>query len=217
MSNMLKTTATSNPWNLPNAITMARILAVPFFIWSLVSFADNESPLRWISELIFIVIMASDGIDGAIARKRGIVTDLGKLLDPIADKALLGGALVTLSILGEIAWWVTIVILVRELGITVYRLVVVNQQVSVPRHIRRPVRAAVHRVEQGGVAQWDGAEQSAAALRGRLAFVKMVHAQEGRALLRRLLQAGAVTEAGLEGAQAAEQNPLTEDGDETQA
>jgi CDP-diacylglycerol--glycerol-3-phosphate 3-phosphatidyltransferase len=129
MSNMLKTTATSNPWNLPNAITMARILAVPFFIWSLVSFADNESPLRWISELIFIVIMASDGIDGAIARKRGIVTDLGKLLDPIADKALLGGALVTLSILGEIAWWVTFVILVRELGITVYRLVVVNQQV----------------------------------------------------------------------------------------
>lgn len=129
MTNMLKTTATSNPWNLPNAITMARILAVPFFIWSLVSFSDNESPLRWISELIFIVIMASDGIDGAIARKRGIVTDLGKLLDPIADKALLGGALVTLSILGEIAWWVTIVILVRELGITVYRLVVVNQQV----------------------------------------------------------------------------------------
>jgi CDP-diacylglycerol--glycerol-3-phosphate 3-phosphatidyltransferase len=126
---MLKTTATSNPWNLPNAITMARILAVPFFIWSLVSFSDNESPLRWISELIFVVIMASDGIDGAIARKRGIVTDLGKLLDPIADKALLGGALVTLSILGEIAWWVTIVILVRELGITVYRLVVVNQRV----------------------------------------------------------------------------------------
>jgi CDP-diacylglycerol--glycerol-3-phosphate 3-phosphatidyltransferase len=129
MSNMLKTTATSNPWNLPNAITMARILAVPFFIWSLVSFSDNESPLRWFSELIFIVIMASDGVDGAIARKRGIVTDLGKLLDPIADKALLGGALVTLSILGEIAWWVTIVILVRELGITVYRLVVVNQKV----------------------------------------------------------------------------------------
>ena len=129
MSNMLKTTATNNPWNLPNAITIARILAVPFFIWSLVAVSNNESPLRWVSELIFIVIMASDGIDGAIARKRGIVTDLGKLLDPIADKALLGGALVTLSVLGEIAWWVTIVILVRELGITVYRLIVVNQEV----------------------------------------------------------------------------------------
>jgi CDP-diacylglycerol--glycerol-3-phosphate 3-phosphatidyltransferase len=85
--------------------------------------------MRWVSVLIFIIIMASDGVDGAIARKRGIVTDLGKLLDPIADKALLGGALVTLSILGEIAWWVTILILVRELGITVYRLVVVNQKV----------------------------------------------------------------------------------------
>lgn len=129
MSNMLKTTATSKPWNLPNAITMARILAVPFFIWSLVGVSNDESPMRWVSVLIFIVIMASDGVDGAIARKRGIVTDLGKLLDPIADKALLGGALVTLSILGEIAWWVTIVILVRELGITVYRLVVVNQKV----------------------------------------------------------------------------------------
>lgn len=129
MTSMLKTTATNNPWNLPNAITVARILAVPFFIWSLVAISNNESPLRWFSELIFIVIMASDGIDGAIARKRGIVTDLGKLLDPIADKALLGGALVTLSILGEIAWWVTIVILVRELGITVYRFVVVNQKV----------------------------------------------------------------------------------------
>jgi len=129
MTNMLKTTATNNPWNLPNAITIARILAVPFFIWSLVAVSENESPLRWFSELTFIVIMASDGIDGAIARKRGIVTDLGKLLDPIADKALLGGALVTLSILGEIAWWVTIVILVRELGITVYRLIIVNQEV----------------------------------------------------------------------------------------
>jgi CDP-diacylglycerol--glycerol-3-phosphate 3-phosphatidyltransferase len=129
MSNMLKATATSNPWNLPNAITLARILAVPFFIWSLVSVSNDESAMRWVSVLIFIIIMASDGVDGAIARKRGIVTDLGKLLDPIADKALLGGALVTLSILGEIAWWVTILILVRELGITVYRLVVVNQKV----------------------------------------------------------------------------------------
>ncbi len=129
MKSLLQKTPTNNPWNLPNAITLARILAVPFFIWSLFTFADNESPLRWISELIFIVIMASDGIDGAIARKRGLVTNLGKLLDPIADKALLGGALVSLSMLGEISWWVTIVILVRELGITVYRLIVVNQQV----------------------------------------------------------------------------------------
>lgn len=129
MKSIFKITPTNNPWNVPNAITLARILAVPFFIWSLVSIENDESPMRWFSVLIFIVIMASDGVDGAIARRKGLVTNLGKLLDPIADKALLGGALVTLSILDEIAWWVTVTILVRELGITAYRLVVVNQKV----------------------------------------------------------------------------------------
>jgi CDP-diacylglycerol---glycerol-3-phosphate 3-phosphatidyltransferase len=118
-----------NSLNLPNAITVARILAVPFLVLSLFQIPNTESPLRWVSVLIFIVIMASDGIDGAIARKRGLVTNLGKILDPIADKALLGGALITLSILGEVFWWVTILILVRELGITVYRLLVIKKRV----------------------------------------------------------------------------------------
>lgn len=115
-------------FNLPNVITMARILCVPFFVWSLFAI-QADSMARWFSVLIFIVIMISDGIDGAIARKRGLITNLGKLLDPIADKALLGGALVALSILNEFSWWVTIVILVRELGITAYRLVVVQREV----------------------------------------------------------------------------------------
>ena len=115
-------------FNLPNVITMARILCVPFFVWSLFAI-QADSIARWFSVLIFIVIMISDGIDGAIARKRGLITNLGKLLDPIADKALLGGALVALSILNEFSWWVTIVILVRELGITAYRLVVVQREV----------------------------------------------------------------------------------------
>jgi CDP-diacylglycerol--glycerol-3-phosphate 3-phosphatidyltransferase len=116
-------------FNLPNIITMARIIFVPLFIWTLVEFSNPESPMRWISVLVFIIIMSSDGIDGAIARRRGLVTNLGKLLDPIADKALLGGALVTLSILGEVSWWITAIIMVRELGITVYRLVVVRKKV----------------------------------------------------------------------------------------
>ena len=115
-------------FNLPNIITMARILCVPFFVWSLFAIEQN-SVARWFSVLIFIVIMISDGVDGAIARKRGLITNLGKLLDPIADKALLGGALVALSVLGEFSWWVTIVILLRELGITAYRLVVVQREV----------------------------------------------------------------------------------------
>ncbi|MEY4993442.1 MAG: hypothetical protein RIS82_564 [Actinomycetota bacterium] len=125
---MIEKTAKSI-FNLPNIITMARILAVPFFIWSLVEVSDPASPMRWLSTGIFILIMASDGIDGAIARKRGLVTNLGKLLDPIADKALLGGALISLSAINEVAWWVTVAILARELGITAYRFVVIKKRV----------------------------------------------------------------------------------------
>jgi CDP-diacylglycerol--glycerol-3-phosphate 3-phosphatidyltransferase len=125
---MIEKTAKSI-FNLPNIITMARIVCVPFFIWSLVAFKNPESPIRWISVLVFIIIMASDGIDGAIARKRGLITNLGKLLDPIADKVLLSGALVSLSLLGEVSWLVTVIILVRELGITAYRFVVIRKEV----------------------------------------------------------------------------------------
>ncbi len=126
-TNLIEKSAAS-VFNLPNTITMARILCVPFFVWSLFAI-PQDSTARWLSVLIFIIIMISDGVDGAIARKRGLITNLGKLLDPIADKALLGGALVALAILGEFSWWVTIVILVRELGITAYRLVVVQREV----------------------------------------------------------------------------------------
>lgn len=90
---------------------------------------DADSAGRWFSTAIFIVIMASDGIDGAIARRRGLITNFGKLLDPIADKALLGGALVSLSLLHEFSWWVTAIILLRELGITAYRFVVIRRGV----------------------------------------------------------------------------------------
>jgi CDP-diacylglycerol--glycerol-3-phosphate 3-phosphatidyltransferase len=79
--------------------------------------------------VLFIVAIATDGIDGYIARRYEIVTDLGKILDPIADKALTGCAFVGLSILGELPWWVTIVVLVREIGITVYRFMVVSDHV----------------------------------------------------------------------------------------
>jgi CDP-diacylglycerol--glycerol-3-phosphate 3-phosphatidyltransferase len=127
-SNLIERSAKSI-FNLPNIITMARILFVPLFIWTLVEFNNPESPLRWISVLTFIIIMSSDGVDGAIARKRGLITNLGKLLDPIADKALLGGALVTLSMLGEVSWWVTAIIMLRELGITAYRFVVIRKEV----------------------------------------------------------------------------------------
>ena len=113
--------AVSN-WNLPNILTGARIIATPFFLWILLADHGQMGALRWAAAAFFVLAIATDAWDGHIARSRGLVTDLGKLLDPIADKFLTGGALVGLSILGELPWWITIVVLVRELGVTIHRL-----------------------------------------------------------------------------------------------
>jgi CDP-diacylglycerol---glycerol-3-phosphate 3-phosphatidyltransferase len=117
------------PRQLPNAITIVRILCAPVFLWMLLADDGRDGPLRWWAAVLFIVAIATDGIDGYIARRYEIVTDLGKILDPIADKALTGCAFVGLSILGELPWWVTIVVLIREIGITVYRFMVVSDHV----------------------------------------------------------------------------------------
>jgi len=117
------------PRQLPNAITIARILCAPVFLWLLLADAGDDGALRWWAAALFIVAIATDGIDGYIARRYEIVTDLGKLLDPIADKVLTGFAFIGLSILAELPWWITIVVLVREVGITVHRLVVASDHV----------------------------------------------------------------------------------------
>ncbi|NQX26725.1 CDP-diacylglycerol--glycerol-3-phosphate 3-phosphatidyltransferase [Microbacteriaceae bacterium VKM Ac-2854] len=128
---MSTTPAAAKPsnWNLPNAITIVRILLAPIFIWLLLADNGEDGPVRYAAAVLFILAIATDGIDGHIARSRNLVTDLGKLLDPIADKVLTGGALVGLSILAELPWWVTIVILVREIGITVFRMAVLSDRV----------------------------------------------------------------------------------------
>lgn len=117
------------PRQLPNTITIVRILCAPVFVWMLLADAGADGALRWWAAVLFIVAIATDGIDGYLARRYEIVTDLGKLLDPIADKALTGCAFVCLSILGELPWWITIVVLVREIGITVHRLAVASDHV----------------------------------------------------------------------------------------
>jgi len=121
--------ARSSNWNVPNLITVVRILLAPLFVWMLLADNGADGALRWWAGVLFILAIATDGVDGAIARGRGLVTELGKLLDPIADKILIGGALISLSILNELPWWVTVVILVREVGITVYRFVVISHGV----------------------------------------------------------------------------------------
>lgn len=118
--------ARASNWNVPNLITIVRILLAPLFVWMLLADNGADGALRWWAAVLFILAIATDGVDGAIARGRGLVTELGKLLDPIADKILVGGALISLSILGELPWWVTVVILVREVGITVYRFIVIR-------------------------------------------------------------------------------------------
>ncbi len=116
-------------WNAPNIITTARIIATPFFLWMLLADNGELGPWRWAAAAFFVVAIATDAWDGHIARSRGLITNLGKLLDPIADKFLTGAALVGLSILHELPWWVTIVVLVREIGITVHRLMVARDVV----------------------------------------------------------------------------------------
>lgn len=119
-------------WNLPNAITVVRIVMAPVFFWLLLADAGADGAMRWWAAVIFIVAISTDWVDGWLARRSGLVTDLGKILDPIADKLLTSGALVCLSILGELWWWVTIVIVVREVGITVWRFVELGRGTVVP-------------------------------------------------------------------------------------
>lgn len=115
-------------WNAPNIITGARIVATPFFLWLLL--ADPASPaMRWGATAFFVIAIATDALDGYLARSKGLITDLGKLLDPIADKALTGAALVGLAIIHELPWWVVVVVLVRELGVTIHRLTIASNVV----------------------------------------------------------------------------------------
>ncbi|MGA8847820.1 MAG: CDP-diacylglycerol--glycerol-3-phosphate 3-phosphatidyltransferase [Nocardioides sp.] len=119
---------TSN-YNLPNALTTLRILLVPVFAWALLAHDYDSIGWRITAYLIFAVAAITDKIDGDIARARGIETDFGRIADPIADKALTGMAFIGLSIVGDIWWVVTIVVLVREWSVTLLRLSVAKNVV----------------------------------------------------------------------------------------
>lgn len=107
--------------NLPNALTVLRAACVPLLAWLL-----TEPTLRWWCVVVFVVASITDFADGSLARRYGQVTAFGTVVDPIADKALTGVALIGLSALGELWWWVTLVILVREVGVTVLRFAVMR-------------------------------------------------------------------------------------------
>lgn len=112
--------------NLPNSITISRILLLPLCAYALFRNGGDDTSWRIIAFVLFFLVGVTDLVDGKLARSRNTVTEFGKLLDPIADKALIGTALISLSILHALPWWVTVVILTREIGITVFRFLVIK-------------------------------------------------------------------------------------------
>jgi CDP-diacylglycerol---glycerol-3-phosphate 3-phosphatidyltransferase len=115
--------------NLANALTVSRILMVPIFAGLLLTSRHAHAGWRLAATAVFVAASLTDRVDGALARRRGTVTDFGKIADPIADKALIGAALISLSALSDLPWWVTIVIMVRELGVTALRFWVIRRGV----------------------------------------------------------------------------------------
>jgi CDP-diacylglycerol---glycerol-3-phosphate 3-phosphatidyltransferase len=113
-------------WNVANVLTMVRVLLVPVFVGCLLA---GGTVWRLAALATFCVASLTDLLDGRLARSRGLVTDFGKIADPVADKALTGAALICLSALGELPWWVTGVIMFRELGVTGLRFWVIHQGV----------------------------------------------------------------------------------------
>jgi CDP-diacylglycerol---glycerol-3-phosphate 3-phosphatidyltransferase len=112
--------------NIANVLTAVRVFLVPVFVLCLLA---GGTGWRLAALAAFVVASVTDFVDGRLARSRGLVTDFGKIADPIADKALTGAALITLSALGELPGWVTALILVREVGVTVLRFVVIRRGV----------------------------------------------------------------------------------------
>jgi CDP-diacylglycerol---glycerol-3-phosphate 3-phosphatidyltransferase len=120
--------AASN-WNLPNVLTSVRIVMVPFFAGALLHDGGDSVLWRTVAFGLFVGAMITDKIDGDIARKRNLVTNFGKIADPIADKAITGMAFVGLSLVGDIWWWVTAVVLLREWSVTLLRLSILKHVV----------------------------------------------------------------------------------------
>ncbi|MET0758283.1 MAG: CDP-diacylglycerol--glycerol-3-phosphate 3-phosphatidyltransferase [Mycobacterium sp.] len=115
--------------NIANVLTGVRLVLVPVFLVALFVGDGHETYWRIVAFIVFAAAVITDRLDGALARSYGMVTEFGTLADPIADKALIGAALIGLSMLGDLPWWVTVVIMVREIGVTVLRFAVLRRGV----------------------------------------------------------------------------------------
>lgn len=156
-------------WNMPNALTVTRLLCVP--VVGVLLLVDNgTNPVfRDIAAAVFVFASVTDFFDGALARRRGQVTTFGRVLDPIADKALIGVALIGLSLLGDLAWWVTVVIVVREVVVTAVRFQIAPRIIPVSRGgkaktLAQIIAIAMFLVALPGVPWWSTAAAVAMAI-----------------------------------------------------
>jgi CDP-diacylglycerol--glycerol-3-phosphate 3-phosphatidyltransferase len=119
----------ASTWNIANALTVTRLVLVPLFVLALFAGGGHADGWRLVAFGVFAVASYTDRVDGQLARSRNLVTPFGKLLDPIADKALIGAALIGMSLLGDLPWWITVVVMVREIGVTLLRFWVIRHGV----------------------------------------------------------------------------------------
>jgi len=115
--------------NLANSLTMLRLVLVPVFLFALFTGDGHQMAARIVAFVIFAIAGITDRFDGLLARNYGMATEFGAFVDPIADKALIGSALIALSMLGDLPWWVTVMIMTREVGVTLLRLAVIRRGV----------------------------------------------------------------------------------------
>jgi len=115
--------------NIANALTVARIVLVPVMAAMLIASDGTDSTWRIAACVAFCVASVTDLYDGKLARSRNLVTAFGQVADPIADKALTGAALLGMSWLGLLPWWVTVLMLTREIGVTLLRFWVIRHGV----------------------------------------------------------------------------------------
>lgn len=134
--------------NLANILTLLRLVLVPIFLLALFAGGGHETVARITAFVIFAIACITDRLDGLLARNYGMATEFGAFVDPIADKMLIGSALVGLSMLGDLPWWVTVLILIRELGVTLLRLAVIRRGV-IPASWGGKLKTAVQAVAIG--------------------------------------------------------------------
>ncbi len=141
-------------WNVPNALTTLRLVMVPFFGWALLHDGGESMPWRWVAWALFGIAMITDKIDGDIARKHNLITNFGKIADPIADKAMTGMAFIGLAIIHDFMpewlWWtITVVVLAREWSVTFARLSIAKD-VVMPAKQSGKVKTVMQVVALGG-------------------------------------------------------------------